>query len=106
MCSVVGQLKLFFMPKVAHQLVRSGTMAPCRTSNFRGCRILAVTVLLACVGLLLLRSVADLSVFRIVFFIPGSAQRSSVESKAYGIMFDAGSTGTRIHVFTMDKLPG
>lgn len=62
------------------------------------CRV--VTVMLMSLFLLYFIYFANIPLSELFFLIPGT------RPNIYGIMFDAGSTGSRIHVFTFVKAKG
>ena len=70
--------------------------------NIRGCRVVTLTFFVLFTALLFYVSFADVSIPKLLYLRP----KQSSLAEVHGIMFDAGSTGSRIHVFTFVREKG
>lgn len=75
---------------------------PHRIYNIRGCRVVTLTFFVLFTALLFYVSFADVSIPKLLYLRP----KQSSLAEVHGIMFDAGSTGSRIHVFTFVREKG
>ncbi|KAL9957689.1 hypothetical protein ACROYT_G034615 [Oculina patagonica] len=75
---------------------------PHRVYNIRGFRVVTLIFFFVVIAVFFLVSFADISITRLFYLSPSQSSRAQL----HGIMFDAGSTGSRIHVYTFVKIGG